>query len=332
MLKPSIKELTRNMLSHESGIYYACRGEVLSPQRLFLLSATHGQEIACPIALAKLLEEEWRWSEVELVAVMQDPEGYKEEGYGFLDVDGNASCWPPLRGFHKNEEMYWFSVDENSAWGNTAIIPPRHKAMRKLMDELQPTFCLSLHETVRSEIWRDPFWVGAGLLSIETWPISSEEWGRAMNFVGSPLITPINWLLNTTWDWIRPIFGVKRRYHAGKALRGNPYYQLVTKITDHFGELGGRMTESKWLDYLEMTEQLVIGNGRLLHEPTHMMSDWLTVTDYCLGHYGAPGVTTETFQCPEIGLRGINQRAELQYKYMVATLDILNEIKDANTN
>ena len=143
MLKPSIQPLLARALKSD-GIYHFRRGPLVGQQRLFLIAGCHGNEIAGPLALQKLMQDEWRWPNVEMRAVFQDPEGFKEEGYGFVGVDGNESMWPPLWDFRMNKELYWFYVDENSAWGNNVVQTPRHLKMKELMAELKPTFCLSL--------------------------------------------------------------------------------------------------------------------------------------------------------------------------------------------
>jgi len=55
-------------------------------------------------------------------------------------------------------------------------------------------------------------------------------------------------------------------------------------------------------------------------------SEWKTITDYALGLYGCPGITTETFPVGEVGLRGIEQRVAQQLAFTEATLDILETL------
>lgn len=322
MLKPDLRNLPYTWT--QDGVYWAERGSPQASQRLYLLVGTHGQEIAGPMALERLLKDDWRWPNVRLMAVWQDPRAYDEEGYGFVSVDGKRSCWPPLWGYRQDKQMYWFYVDENSAWGNTVAVPPAHQTMRDLMAKCKPTHMLTLHETVRSEVERDLFWPGAGMLLIETWPISPVELSGALSIAGNPL-NPVSWTIRTLYDWLRPLFRRMRWHYAAKALKDNPYYSLTTNIADRFSKLGGALTQRKWMEYQEFLEQPVIGLGRLLHDVPFMISDWRTATDFAAGTYGIPGITTETFPVGEIGLRGIDDRVLSQYRYVVATLDELNE-------
>jgi hypothetical protein len=310
----------------EDGIYYAYRGDKEAKQRLYLIAGTHGNEIAGVMAMAKLLDEKWCWNNVKATIVFQDPSGYDDEGYGFVDTDGHSSCWPPLWGYRQNQEAYYFHVDENSAWGNTVNIPLRHRRMRILMDTLRPTFCLSLHETVRSETVRDIFWAGAGLLLIETWPISSEEYARILSPAGGSAGGLIGQIVRNIIAWLCPVAGIPVWKMALRAIRKNPSYRLVSKITKHYVESGGRLTGKKWMQYLGMgTRDPIIGQARLFHGPEMLAADWRTATDYAHGLYGAVGLTTETFPCAEVGLRGIDQRVDEQLKLMRSVLGILND-------
>lgn len=337
MLKPNLRDLP--FAGQQDGVYWAERswltisdelGWIEPSQHLFLNVGTHGCEIAGPLALKRLLEDEWRWPNVRLMAVWQDPVGYDEEGYGFISSEGKASCWPPLFRYFMDDEMFWLYQDENSAWGMTVNIPIRHKVMRDLMDRCNPTFCLSLHETIRSEVRRDPVWAGAGLLTIETWPISSEELEAVLEPEGDLLEDPLRWLGRMLWYWIAP-HSIGERYiqpkwkMAAQVLKNNPHYELTTKCSQAYIKMGGIVTGTKWMRYQEYLNQAVIGPGRLIHKPEYMVSDWRTVTDYAVGKFGCPGVTTETFPCAEIGLRGVDDRVDQQYKFIVSTLDILNE-------
>lgn len=326
MLKPKITGLTQ----HESGVYYAVRNideQTVKPQRLYLLGGTHGMEIAGPMAVMKLLEGEWRWPNVEMAALIQDPTGYKEEGYGFVGVDEHQSMWPPLgRSYSRNEELYWFYVDENSAWGNNVVVPPRHVFMREAMAELDPTFVVSLHETIWDENRRNLFWAGAGIFLIETYPMDLRELGGVMDTIGSPHSDPIRWSYRTLKDWLRPLWKGLRYQEASKALKGNPHYKLVTKIAEKYMSEGGRVAGTPWMRYLEHWNRPTIGPGRLIHDQIYLQADWKTVTDYAVGMYGCPGVTTETFEPPEIGIRGVDDRVEQQLLYVTSVLDVLNEV------
>jgi len=328
MLKPDLRDLpfTWNM----DGVYWAERNCRKTPQRLYLNVGTHGCEIAGPLALKRLLEDDYRWPNVRLTAVWQDSIGYDEEGYGFISSEGKASCWPPMFRYYMDDELFWFYQDENSAWGMTVNVPVRHQVIRDLMDRCNPTFCLALHETIRSEVKRDPFWVGAGLLTVETWPISSEELSAVIQPEGDPMVDPLRWLERILWNWIAP-HSIGKYYiqpkwkMAAKALKDNPHYALTTQISQIYRAVGGEVTGPRWMRYMEYLDNAVVGPGRLIHKPEFMVSDWRTCTDYAVGKFGCPGVTTETFPCGDIGLRGVDDRVDQQYKFIVAVLDTLNE-------
>ena len=325
MLKPSIQSLLEQADS-QSGLYYLSRGSPKAEQRLYLVAGTHGNEIAGPLALQRLINEEWRWPNVQMVAVFQDPQGWKEEGYGFVGVDGHESMWPPLWGYRMNQEMYWFYTDENSAWGNYAVDTPRHKKMKELMAELEPTFLVSLHETIRAETRRDIFWVGAGILLIEAWPISAGELRGVSNWVGNPLSDFAGWGVRVLVEWLRDMFGIRRYKLSTRAVKSNPHYQLTTRIAKRYEKLGGVLASTRWMRYMETVQQLTIGPGRLLSSIVRMMSEWRTATDYAACNYGCPAVTTETFPCGEVGLRGIDQRVQQQLTYCHAVLDELERV------
>jgi len=328
MLKPKITHMDQDL----AGPYFAYRTQPgkACPQRLFLLGGTHGQEIAGPLAVMELLKQEWRWPNVEMVAIIQDPEGYKEEGYGFVGVDKHSSMWPPLWAYRMNEEVYWLYVDENSAWGNTVAVPERHQFMRDEMDALQPTFVLSLHETVRSEVRRDVFWAGSGILFIECYPIDFLELNKAVDIIGAPLHDPMGWAFRTLKDWLRPMWKGLRWQDAAKALTSNPYYQLVTRTTERYMQDGGKVCGVAWMRYMETMGVPTIGPGRMLHHPIQTQAEWKTATDYAVGKYGCPAVTTETFQSAELGLRGVDDRVDQQLRYITAVLDTLEEIANEN--
>ena len=315
----------------DSVVCYAHRGSEQAPEKLYVQVGTHGNEIASPLGAIEVLKEEWRWPNVQAIFVMQDVAGYNDEGYGFVGIDGNESCWPPLWAYRQNQERYWGYYDENSTWGNTAVIPARHQLMRKLMDDFEPTFTLSLHETIRQEGigWIDPFWGGSGILAIEVWPMSPGEFGKTVNLEGSPLANPLGWLFEVIYEFIRPSLRIPRWKRAVKALRGNKHYQLTTSIAERYKEIGGKMSSQKWTDYHEYFHEPVIGEGRLLHDVDMMWSEWRTCTDYACAHHRCPAITTETFPPAEVGLRGVDDRVEQQKLFVMATLDVL-EAKEVN--
>jgi len=329
MYKPNPSFIVKDM-EYEGVVHVARRGQQdgSAQHRLFLLAGTHGNEIAGPMALATLLEREWEWPNVQMLAVLQDEEGYLDEGYGFVSSteEDDEACWPPLWHHYRDNQRYWFYVDENSAWGNNAVVPKRHRKMRELMHDLEPTFMLTLHETVQEETTRNEFWAGAGNLLIEVWPISSAELSSVIRYEGNPLSDPIGWMIKTSFEFIRGMFGIPRWKLSTRALQSNPHYQLTTKIVERYIELGGEIAGGKWTEYLEYFQDLVIGAGRLVHSPEYHLSEWRTATDYACGHFGCPGVTTETFQPAEMGLRGVDDRVANQCRYIQAVLDTLEGI------
>jgi len=322
MLKSSLYDLAR-LCEFRDGVYFGARGENDAPQRLWLNTGTHGQELAGPLALAELMKRGWIWPNVRMVATLSDPYGYLSEGYGFSSVEGEESCWPPLWGYRMDGKGYWSYYDRNSLWGNTDLetVPLSHRAERMAMDVLGPTFVLSLHETVRSEVERDPFWAGAGLLVIETWPVSAAEIGAARSGPAS-LVGAAYSLL---WNWIESALGRPKYLRAARALRDNPHYQTVSNIVSRY-ERSWKVTGEQWMKYLamSMSGDIAVGPGRILHGPAMAQAEWHTITDYALSHFGCPGITTETFPTGTVGLRGIEERVAQQLAFVEATLDVLD--------
>ena len=191
------------------------------------------------------------------------------------------------------------------------------------MNFFRPTFCLTLHETVRSEVKPDPFWQGAGLLLIENFPLSPREAANVQG--GSDSV--LGAILGPLVRWITSILGIPGWKSAQKALKDNPHYALLTRIADRFKEIGGWLPGRRWTRYLEYFEgrDPLTADGRLTHGPEFARSDWRTITDYALGHWGCPGVTTESFKSSSVGLRGLDERVHLQLLYTHAVLDILDE-------
>lgn len=323
MLKPSSAALGKHFHLRE-GIYVAYRGPSAATQRLFLHAGCHGQEIASPIALAQLLSEDWAWPKVAMAAVFADPVGYDHEGYGFVSVDGHESSWPPLWGYRMDGKGYWANYDRNSLWGNTDVahLPPSHLEERHVLRMAEPTFTLALHETVRSEVERDAFWVGAAPLLIETWPISAAE-SRALSG-GHQGNTPASAISTLLSSWLRSFLGLPKWHRTVRAVEDNPYYKLISRIVSEYELAGGAVVGRKWTRYL--VGQLVIGPGRILHDPMITVAEWKTVTDYALSEFGCPGITVETFQAGEVGLRGIEQRVSFQLGFIRAVLNVLEAI------
>jgi hypothetical protein len=323
MLKPSLYELTKTC-GFKDGVYFATQGPLDAPQRLWLSTATHGQEIAGPIALAELMRQDWIWPNVQMVATLSDPYGYKEEGYGFSSIEGDESCWPPLWAYRMDGKGYWNHYDRNSLWGNTDLdtVPLSHHAERTAMAALRPTFVLSLHETVRSEVERDLFWAGAGILVLETWPISAAEVSAARSGTKSPVAAAYGLLRG----WIESALGRPQYIRAARALRGNPYYQTVSEIVSRYEQSGQEVTGDEWMKYLamSMSDDIFVGPGRILHGPAMAEAEWYTIMDYALAHFGCPGITTETFPTGTMGLRGIEERVAQQLAFVESTLDVLD--------
>lgn len=324
MLKPALRDLVAHCQMSSPGVYFAKRGSGIAPQRLWLSTATHGQEVAGPIALSHLLRDVWRWPNVQMVATVSDPPGYLAEGYGFASIDGEESCWPPLAGYRMDGKGYWNYYDRNSLWGNTDTdtLPRSHLAERQAMATLEPTFVLSLHETVRSEVERDSFWAGAGLLVLETWPISAAEIratrGSAASLVGM--------VYNLIRNWVESALGRPKYLRAARALRDNPHYQTVSEIVSRYEEYGREITGKQWTKYLAMSmdHDIILAPGRILHGPLMAQAEWHTIMDYALTNFGCPGVTTETFPTGAMGLRGLDQRVDQQLTFIHATLDTLD--------
>lgn len=325
MLKPRAVDLNIADSYMINGCQYLGRGDRNAPARVWLQVGEHGQEIAGPLALALLSHEEWRWPNVQMLACFSDPIGFDEEGYGFTSSEGDEACWPPLWGYRQDTEGFWRYVDRNSAWGtmNQGALPDSHRGMREKMSFFRPTFCLTLHETVRSEVKPDLFWQGAGLLLIETFPISSDEVAGVLGQPG----TILSAVLRPLVGWIASTIGIPAWKFVQHALKDNPHYALLTRIAGKFEAAGGWLPSRKWTKYLEYFSgrDPLTADGRLMHGPDFARSDWRTITDYALGQFGCLGVTTESFRPAAVGQRGLDERVDLQLKYIHAVLDTLNE-------
>jgi hypothetical protein len=270
-----------------------------------------------------------------MTASIQDPRGILEEGYGFIGADGKKSCWPPLWANRVNDERYWVYTDQNSCFGLTVNVPDDHQFMRDLMHELKPTFCLSLHETVQSETRRHVWWTGADLLTIEIWPMSPAEFRRLWLPIPEPLENPLGWIGGTLVDWARhhwnnllpwPDFlryqGWKR---ARKTLRANPHFDQSARIAKRYEDSGHNFTGWNWTRYFDYFGLPMVGPGRMITGPEMVVSEWRTITEYAIGNFGCPGITTESFPTGTIGLRGVDDRVAQQVAYVTAVLDELEE-------
>ena len=305
-----------------SGTTILC-GSDKAPQRVFIIAGQHGQEIAPPEAIASFLEEErdnWRWPNVQACFVWDDMVGYTEEGYGFVSTEGEEGCWPPSWRYHQDQgKGYWMWYDRNSTWGNITLsrLPPALQGARAVMNLLKPTFCLSLHETVHSEVEDNRFWAGALPLLIETWPLSLKENGALLG-AGRDLLGEAAFVM-ANWVWS----GFSTKYLQW-IIRDNPHYRLITDVVGYYQEMGNGLTEKAWMEYLKLGgNQVILGPGRILSDPRMATSEWRTVTGYAAARFGCPGITIETFPTGTVGMRGLDVRVQQHYDFIVATLETL---------
>lgn len=328
MLKATFAQLAAELSSYPD-FQWALPGELFvvwmgpcsAAERVFWNTGTHGQECAPPLALlrfARLYANDWPWPNVGIKAIVADAEAFDEVGYGFVGADGSRSSWPPMWGYRRDDKRYWSFVDNNSAWGNMAVVPTAHKILRREMDAYRPTFVLASHETVTNEPDRQPYWAGCGLMTIEAYPISMDEI-QALIGIPNPAGDPIGFIdyLGRRWLWL---LGLPRWKRNARILKDNEDYQLLTKVMERFRELGGRVMGHKWMRYQEAMGALAIGPGRVVVSPK---ADWMTVASYAARHYGCPAITTETFDPGEIGVFGLDQRIIQNTQFVTTVAEVL---------
>lgn len=329
MLEPMFAELAEEIAACApvkwltGQLFVASLGPQDAPHRVWWDSGTHGQESSTPLGLLRFCRRhgtEWPWEGVGLRAVVADAQGLDELGYGFVGVDKSRSCWPPMWGYRLDDDRYWTYVDNNSAWGNVAQshLPEVHSKLRQAMHDWEPTLVYASHETDNHERRRHPFWVGAGLMIIETYPIKP---GTLLQLEGipNPAASPVGFIayLARRWGWL---FGLPRWKRNARILQDNPHWQLVGRVADHYD---GRMLGEPWMKYMEMIGYLTVGPGRMLHSRSLAASEWLTVTDYATTHFGCPGITTEAFPPGEIGMLGLDCRASETELFATAIVEAL---------
>lgn len=303
-------------------------GSIDAPQKLYLDIGCHGQELAAPLALRDFVRKhgmDWKWPNVQVLATIVDAPGMEEVGYGFLGVDGNMSCWPPLWGYRQDNNRYYTYVDFNSAWGNMALghLSELHKTMRDVLEEYGPTFLLSLHETVENETDRPPFWTGCGVMVIERYPLSSEMHRRLLG-IPNPASNLLGFCEYLFRRWFAFITGKPRWKRNAKILSGQKEYELITDIMRRYIAGGNPLLGKKWQRVVELQGIITTGPGRLFFGDREA-SDWMTVMDYGVRRFGIPAITTETFPVGEIGLVGIDWRKKQQLAFVEAVLDALEE-------
>jgi len=294
--------------------------------RIWIQALTHGREFAPRLAI-EWAKEELRPRNVRVALVAADPQGMVEEGYGFVDLDGDECVdFPWHRGDPWGEPYLRTAFDLNSEFGMSQPLSERSAEIRRLLDEFKPTFTLALHET-----WNPLFWGGAGILLIETYPTSQMDWalfpgaitGRE-GFI-SAITNPAKYLAEMVADWARGVFRRPTYRRLERGLSGNPHYQLISRIAERYKALGGPIVGQPWTDYLGAIYKMsMVGEGRLNTSLETGMTDWLTLTSYCVNKFGCPSVTTETFDPIRAGVWGIEERGEQSFLMIKATVEELD--------
>lgn len=290
------------------------------------MALTHGREFAPKLAL-EWAAEEFKPKNVYVALVIQDPQSLIEEGYPFVDLDGNEMVdFPWYRGDPWGESYLRTAFDLNSEFGMTKPLSKRAADIRRLLHEFKPTFTLSLHET-----WNPMFFGGSGILLIETYPTAPTDWNLFPGAVTgreallSVICNPVKYLAEMLADWGRGVFRVPSHRRLARGLSKNPHYQLISRIVNRYEELGGSLCGQPWEEYLgAIYKTTMVGKGRLNHSLEVGMHDWLTLTDYCVNHFGCPAVTTETFSPIRAGTWGISERAEQSFLMIRAVTEELD--------
>lgn len=297
-------------------------------QKLYLDVACHGQEFAGPLALRDFVKKhgkDWKWPNVQMLAVLVDMLGTEEVGYGFWGVDGNASCWPPLWGYRQDNNRYWTHVDYNSAWGNMALghLSPLHKTMRGVLEGYEPTFLLSLHETVENETDRGFFWPGCGIMIVERYPLAPDAYRKLLG-VPDPASNLLGFCEYLFRRWFTFVTGRPRWKRNARILSKQKDCKLIADIVEKYVDGGNPLLGKKWQRVMELQGIITTGPGRLFFGGDKN-SDWMTVMDYGVRRFGVPAITTETFPAGEVGLVGIDWRKNQQLAFVEAVLDALGE-------
>lgn len=314
MLKPS---------PHSKTTYL---GPENAPERLWVMALTHGREFAPKLAL-EWATEELNPKNVRVALVAADPQGMTEEGYGFVDLDGDECVdFPWHRGDPWGESYLRTAFDLNSEFGMSSPLSKRSAEIRRLLDEFSPTFVLSLHET-----WSKFFWGGSGLLLIETYPTSPTDWnlfpGAITGVEGllSVLFNPAKYLSEMLADWARGLLRRPTYRRLQKGLSKNPHYQLISRIADRYKESGGPICSKWWTDYLGAIYKMsMVGEGRLNMSLETSFTDWLTLSSYAVNKFGCPSITTESFDPIRAGTWGIEERGEQQFLFLKAVVEELD--------
>jgi len=295
--------------------------------RLYVQDITHGIEMACALACTWAIEE-LKPKNVRVCLVSADPQGLREEGYGFVDLEGDESVDFPWYGNDMFGKSYLRrAFDLNSEFGMTSPLSERSKKIRELLHDFQPTFVLSLHET-----WSKFFWGGSGILLLETYPTSPTDWdllpGAVTGTEGiQAILNPLAYLTEMLVDWGKGVLGRPIYKRLEKSMSDNPHHQLITRIVDRYKELGGSLCGKPWMNFLDgWYKNSMVGEGRINRSLWTGITDWLTLSSYCTNQFGCPSVTTETFDPIRAGTWGISERAEQSFLFIKAVAEELDGI------
>lgn len=317
-IKPKLPGWTIKYLGPES-----------APNRIWAQAITHGVEQA-PLLSLKWAAEELKPQNTRVALVAADPQGFTEEGYGFITLDGTEMVDDPwYRGDPFGDPYLRRAFDENSAWGMSAPLTERHKQLREALHEFSPTFVLSLHETVGSG--RTPFfWGGAGILLLETYPTSPTDWDLLPGAVTGTegiraILNPLQYLTEMLVDWGKGVLGRPIYKRLEKSMRDNPHHRLITRIVDRYKALGGSLCGKPWMNFLDgWYKNSMVGEGRINRSLWTGITDWLTLSSYAVANFGCPAITTESFDPIRAGTWGISERAEQQFLMIRAVMEELD--------
>lgn len=312
--------------------------------RLYVQDITHGIEMGPALACAWAIKE-LKPKNVRVCLVSADPQGLREEGYGFVDLEGDECVDFPWYGTDPWGGSYLRrAFDLNSEFGMSSPLSERSKEIRELLHEFQPTFVLALHET-----WNPFFWGGSGILLLETYPTSPADWdllpGAVTGTEGiQAILNPLRYLEEMVADWAggvasEPMAWLHRRTGLSlfkdkgrmyrrlqKSLANNPHYQLVSRIVKRYEDLGGYLCGYPWTKFLDGAyKNSMCGPGRINRSLWTGITSWLTLSSYCTNQFGCPSVTSETFDPIRAGTWGIEERAEQSFLFIKAVMEELGE-------